>query len=1186
MRDEEKQLNLPQREEKILEFWEAHNIFQETLKKNKKGKRFVFYEGPPTANGLPGIHHVLARAFKDIVLRYKTMRGFFVPRRAGWDTHGLPVEIEVEKMLGFKIKQDIEHFGIAAFNKKAKESVWKYKDEWERFTKRIGFWLDMEHPYVTYDTSYIESLWAIIKKISERKINGASFLYKDFKITPWCPRCETGLSSHEVGQGYKKVKENSLFVKFPVHGEKNEFLLVWTTTPWTLPANVAVAVNSKLEYTKYKIAKEGAVEYVWSAKPPPYREGEEVSVVEKVSGNSLVGKRYTSLYFTDNKVNKFLHVNHEAPPYEIVAADFVSLEEGTGMVHMAPAFGEEDMAVMKEYQKQTFLKKKNEEKNAIKGNTLKLYPILETVLPNGTMKKGVIGEGKFVKDADKDIIEDLTVRKLLFSLLPYEHEYPFCWRCQTPLLYFARQAWWIRMSELREKLLKSNSKINWIPEHIKEGRFGEFLKEVRDWAFSRERFWGTPLPAWECQTCGMQRVIGSIQELSGFLGNTKNEYIIMRHGESESNTGHIAISHKKGYPLTEKGRRSAEKTAKVLAKKKIDMVIASPISRAKETAEIVARVIGKKVFYDARLSEINVGVFDGRDIGDYHRYYKNLADKFSKPSPMGESLRDVRGRMVRVIVDLEKKYSGKRILMVSHEYPIWMLFSAGLGLSEEKTIALRSGNYAKEFIHFAEARTLEYRILPRDEEGMVNLHRPYVDEITCACPRCLQGTMSRVKEVVDGWFDSGSMPYAQSHWPFEKEKLFYPADYICEAVDQTRGWFYTLLAVGTLLSKEAPYKTVISTGHVLDKNGQKMSKSKGNVILPKTVMEKYGADALRWYFYTINLPGEPKRFDEKDLLNKLRNFLGIVWNVFLFFETYVKNAKRKTQSEKRRQKNILDQWVLARANECIREVTEKIDVYDIMGAGRALETFAVSDVSQWYVRRSRHRFQHPDSEEDFDDASQTLGEVLYILVRLLAPFTPFFGEILYQLLRKKMDVKNASVHLEDWPKPSLSKNKNREALVKDMVRIRTFVQEALKLRADAGVKVRQPLKTLVLSDASFHTKKELLSILKDEVNVKEIVFGDAFSLDTLITFELREEGLAREIVRNVQEIRKELGMRHKDSVFLQISGSDRIYDIVRRWESHIKKGAGIKLFRYGGKKIFRAERELFFDSEEFWLGVS
>lgn len=1155
----EQKFNLPELEEKILKFWEDNKIFEKSLEKTKKGKTFVFYEGPPTANGLPGVHHAEARAFKDVILRYKTMRGFHVPRKAGWDTHGLPVEIEVEKALGFKTKQDIESYGIASFNQKAKESVWRYKNEWERATKRLGFWLDLEHPYVTYETTYIESLWWVIKEIWKKGL-----LYQDFKVVPWCPRCQTGLSSHELGLGYKKVKEDSIYVKLKIKGKKNEYLLVWTTTPWTLPANVAVAVNPKLEYTKFKVDKE----FLWSLRTPPYEKGQEISVMEKAPGRELLGLAYEPLFPYRKE-----HLRGREPEYVVIPGEFVSTEEGTGLVHIAPAFGDEDM-------------------NAARAVWKDSYPLLHTVNPDGTMKRGVIGEGKFAKDADRLIVEDLARRNLLLRVESHEHDYPFCWRCSTPLLYFAKTAWWIKMSALRASLLANNEKINWIPEHIKRGRFGEFLKEVRDWAFSRERYWGTPLPVWECTKCKRQEVIGSRDELARRSLRARNQYFIMRHSEAEHNLRNVissAVPEKPESHLTLQGRKMVEGAAKSLAGKGIDMIVASDFTRTKETAEIVGKILGIGVTLDPRLREISG--LDGFPSSETGKYISSFRDRLVKKVPGGETISEVRSRIFPVVYGLEKNYGGKKILIIGHEHPLWILYAASSGLTDEEMFALRVGKREEWFIHYAEVMEMLYKNLPRDETGAVDLHRPYVDSFSLICGFC-GGVSQRVPEVVDVWFDSGAMPFAQAHWPFTRQdkskrirdkKLAFPADYIVEAVDQTRGWFYTLLAVSTLLGRGAPYRNVISLGHVLDKNGQKMSKSKGNAVDPGVMIQKYGADALRWYFYTVNAPGDPKRFDENDLFGVLRSFLGTFWNSFLLFETYV--DKVKGQKSKVKSSNLLDRWIIAKLDVLVREVTRKLDRYDITAAARLIEGFAVNYFSQWYLRRSRSRFQHPKNRKEAREVAMTTAHVLTTLCKVSAPFVPFLAEAVYREVQKKSDLKKISVHLAEWPKATKGEKRKVQNLLKDMEGVRAVVAAALKLRAEAGIKVRQPLNYLQLTTNGLRQKSELLDLIKEEVNVKEITFGEELKLDTKITPELKEEGMAREVVRNIQEMRKELGLKPKDKIRAQFSGSKNMIDLAGKWKEYIMRGAGARHFVVGGKKVFEIERELDFDGKSLWLGI-
>ncbi|MFH1864131.1 MAG: isoleucine--tRNA ligase, partial [bacterium] len=784
-------MDLAKNEKKILKFWKKSKIFEKSLKKGLPAgkaskKRFVFFEGPPTANGRPGIHHVEARAFKDIIPRYKTMRGFSVDRKAGWDTHGLPVELELEKELGFKGKEDIEKYGIARFNRKCKESVWRYKDEWERLTERIAFWIDMKDPYITYENQYIESVWYILKKIWEKGL-----LFKDFKIVHHCPRCETSLSTHEVSQGYKKIKENSVYLNFKVtkgndQVEKGDIILAWTTTPWTLPGNVALAVKKDISYVKIKYRGK---EYILAKKRLEIIDG-KYEIENEFKGKELEGVEYQPLFEIDS-VKK-----SGKKPHYVVLADFVTDEDGTGIVHTAVMYGEDDY---------------------ILGNQLDL-PKVHTVDQKGFFVKDLARynlSGKFVKDkkTEEEILDYLKKKELLFKEEECEHDYPFCWRCHTPLLYYAKDSWFIGMSKLRKKLVKNNKEIYWEPNYIKNGRFGGFIKEARDWALSRERYWGTPLPIWKCQKCDQMKCVGSAKEL------------------------------------------------------------------------------GKKI---------------------------------------------------------------------------------------------------------------------------KDLHRPYIDQIKLKC-QC-GGQMVRERDVIDAWFDSGAMPFAQWGYPYQKEskkkfKEYYPADYICEGVDQTRGWFYTLFAIASLMEYVGEiesgvcYKNVISLGLLLDKDGKKMSKSKGNVVDPWEMCEQFGADTLRWFFYTVNSAGEPKRFDIKDLTDKNRRFFGTLFNSFIFWQTY---KEKDFKPKKIKPGNILDKWIVSQFNSLNGSVVENLEKYNVVSAARSIEDF-VEEFSNWYIRRSRKRFQKPEDKEEKEEVSQILYSILLNLSKLIAPFAPFISEEIYQGLKMSKDPE--SVHL-------------------------------------------------------------------------------------------------------------------------------------------------------------------------------
>lgn len=1169
-----KQLNLPELEERVLKFWKENQIFEKAQKLRERAPKYRFYEGPPTANGRPGIHHVLSRSFKDIVLRYKTMRGYYVRRKAGWDTHGLPVEIEVEKELGLKNKQEIEKFGIAEFNEKAKASVWKYQDEWEKLTDRIGFWLDLKNPYVTYKPEYIESLWWVFKQFANRKL-----LKQSFKIVPYCPRCQTPLSSHEMGQPgvYKKAKDPSVYVKFEVPSSKTSklkpktYLLVWTTTPWTLPSNVAIAVNPKLTYTKYKIGKE----YLWSYNSPSVEAGVEVEVVEKVSGKKLVGLSYKQLFNVKGpwqKNKKF---------FKVYGADFVSTEDGTGLVHIAPAFGEDDMNLIKGFQKEV----------------VGQIPI--TIDERGVVQKGLPGEGRFAKEADKEIIKDLEKRKALLKSDVIEHDYPFCWRCGTAILYFSRFSWFVEMSRLRKNLLKNNEQINWIPEHIKEGRFGEWLQEIKDWAISRDRYWGTPLPIWRCEKCEHLEVIGGLADLDK-LRYSKNNFFLVRHGQADHNLKDLIASgpERRGYisELTDKGKKDAEKAAanlkKLLGKNRLNIIYASPYKRTLQTAKIIAKATGAKVVKDKRLSELNCGVFNWRPVKEHKDFFANPLEEFTKTPPGGENLADAKKRMFEAIRDINQRHENENILIVGHGDPLWVLEGAMRGLSNEEILKL---DYIQ---NNGDVRPIEFHNWPYNTATETDLHRPYVDSVYLRCGKC-EGKMARIKEVADVWFDSGAMPFAQDHYPFGcakqlttdnlqptilKECTDFPADYISEGIDQTRGWFYTLLAVATALGiEEPPYKNVITLGLVLDKNGQKMSKSKGNVVSPWDMVNKYGADTVRWYFYTINPPSEPKKFDESDLGKMMRKFIMTIYNSFVFLDTYgQKNLQLTTNNLQLT--NVLDRWILAKLNQVILGSTKSLENYDIGLAGREIEAF-VDDLSRWYIRRSRSRLQRPDDQKDFEAASATLSHCLSLLSKLIAPFTPFFADALYVSF---VNTRAPSVHLENWP--DADKKLIDYSLMEKMEEIRRISSLALALRADKGIKVRQPLQSLKIKSKKLDVNDgELLNILRDEVNVKEILW-DAESatdvdLDLKITPALKEEGLLRELVRMVQGLRHDANYVPKDKIALMINPVSDLINFLKSNEERLNREVGADSLRIGKFEKFDAEINTKLDDQPIWIGV-
>jgi isoleucyl-tRNA synthetase len=1150
------EINFPKLEEKVLRFWKKNQIFERSIEKGKKD--FVFYEGPPYANGRPGIHHFLARAFKDIVCRYKTMRGFRVLRKAGWDTHGLPTEMEVEKILGIKNKKEIEKLGIEKFIKECKKNVFLYKKEWEKFTERIGYWIDLKNAYITCSNEYIESVWFLLKKIYEKGL-----LYEDLKVSPYCPRCQTILSSHEVAQGYKRIKEPAIYVKFRVLNPeyKNFSLLVWTTTPWTLPGNVAIAVNPSFDYSF--LEKEGEVLIL--AKERAKALNIEGKILKEIKGKDLIGLRYQPVF-------DFYQPDFEKERiWEVLGADFVSLEEGTGLVHIAPAFGEEDMELIK-FQNSNFKFQKK-------------FPVILNVDEEGKFKLEVKKfAGLFVKDADPLIIQDLKERELLFKEEIYEHDYPFCWRCKNPLLYYAKKSWFIKMTAVKEDLIKNNQKINWIPAYLKEGRFGEWLREVKDWALSRERYWGTPLPIWQCQNCNFQIIIGCKEDLIK-QDFSKNRYLIVRHGESEMNQKGILIStlpEKIPCPLTKRGKEQILELAKRLKEEKIDLIISSDLLRTRETAKILAKELGLKVIFDKRLRDIKAGIFEGKTLKEHHAFWKNYQERFQKSPKGGENYNQVKMRIYNFFKSLEKKYSGKTILVISHQRPLAMLEGAVKGYSIKDFYQKIEPRKMKT----GELREIKFKILPYDKKGNLDFHKPYIDEVKFFCPKC-KGMMKRVPEVIDCWFDSGAMPFAQYHWPFEngkKPKLF-PADYIAEGIDQTRGWFYTLLAISTLMDFGPPYKNVISLGHVLDEKGEKMSKSKGNVVDPWYIVRKYGADTTRWYFFTINQPWDSKLFSEKDVADALKRFILTFWNCYLFFETY---GKKKEKASFRSQ-NVLDRWILSRLETTIKEVTEDLEKYDITGAARKIEKFVLEDLSLWYIRRSRKRFQKPKDEKELKEASGTLKFVLLNLSKILAPFLPFLSEFIYQKIQTSCfghltsNVENLpSVHLKNWPK--INKKLINKKLEKKMETVREIVSLVLAQRQKAKIKVRQPLRELQITKSDLKKEEELLELIKEEVNVKRISFGPEFKLDTEITPELKEEGILREIIRHIQEMRKEAKLKPKDRILVGYFGEEEFLKIFEKNKEKILKEARIlDLIKKEGK--FDLEKEIKVENKKIILGI-
>ncbi|MFH1749410.1 MAG: class I tRNA ligase family protein [bacterium] len=1111
-------VNFPNLEKEILDFWKTHQIFQKSLDKNQNKKPFIFLEGPPTANAKPGVHHALSRSYKDLYLRYKTMQGFFVERKAGWDTHGLPVEIQVEKALGISGKPQIESLkktkidSIAYFNKKCQESVWRYKTDWEKFTERIGYWLDMTYPYVTYENTYIESLWWIIKQVWDRDL-----FYQGYKVVLHCPRCGTTLSSHEVAQGYKDIDETSVYIKFPVKNEKHTYILAWTTTPWTLPGNVALAIDENIDYVKIELVESKNKLILAKARLNMIKE--KYQILETFKGKKLLDLRYEPLF--DIKFDK--------KSYFVCNADFVTTEDGTGVVHTAVMYGEEDYNLGKQIG----------------------LPEKHTVDEAGCFTKDVKKfAGKFVHDSNMEIIQDLENRGLMYKTENTHHSYPFCWRCDTKLIYYAKSTWYIRMSKVQKQLLDENQKINWVPKYLQEGRFGEWLRDVKDWAFARERYWGTPLPIWKCTKCTEYKCIGSIQELAENSVKKSTKLILMRHGHSEHNDEQIysdKVTDK--YKLTPRGQKQIQDTAKKLKNKNIDAIFSSDLLRCKQSSEILSKTLKTKVNFDQRLREIKFGKLYGKKVPTAGFSRTNY---YQDPFPGGESIADVQKRVQGLLDELKDKYKGKTIMIVSHENTLHAIMVACMKLG-------------KDFVHTKDIPTAS--ILETTIPEVDNLHKPYIDDVKLKCDKC-KAQMQRIEEVCDVWFDSGSAPFAQWHYPFEnKDKIdkniVYPADYISEGIDQTRGWFYTLLAVAVLLKKERPYKNIISLGLIRDKFGKKMSKSKGNVVNPNDIANKYSIDALRWYFFTVNQPGEYKNYNELDIQKNLKKNILILWNIYGFLITYSKaqDLELKYQA-KPKPKHILDKWLYSNFNTLISNTTQKMNNYDVVGAARSVSEF-INIFSTWYLRRSRKRLTENTSESR--QAMNYFYSVLLDLCKIISIYAPFTTENIYQNLRDSNMPE--SIHLCDFPR-SQSKLINSR-LQREFDYAREIASLGLSIRASKQIKVRQPLSTLYIQSLKeLKVSAETRSIITEEINISNLKIAtipksvptaesQKFSelkvgLDTNITAKLKDRGVLAEIIRNIQSLRKKANCKPSDKVNISFASPDsKLNTLINKNKSEI-----------------------------------
>jgi len=1133
------------KEEEILAFWQKQEIFKKSLEKDSPKGEYVFYDGPPFATGTPHFGHILAGTIKDFIGRYQTMQGKHVPRRWGWDCHGLPVENIVEKELNLKTKKEIEEYGVEKFNEKARGSVLTYVNDWKKIIPRLGRFVDMEHDYKTMDSSFTESVWWIFSKLNDK-----GFVYEGFKSLHLCPRCETTLSNFEVNQGYKDITDISVTVKFAVIGEANTFFLAWTTTPWTLPGNVALAVGPEIDYVKIKVMSSG--ENYILAKTRLAVIKDNYAVVEEFKGEKLIGKSYKPVFdYYNNKETKNIENG-----FKVYRASFVTTEDGTGIVHIAPAFGEDDMLLGKE----------------------KNLPFIQHVTTTGKFKdevkdfKGIAVKPKDDhQSADILIIKYLAGKGTLFAKEKLIHSYPHCWRCETPLLNYASSSWFVAVSSFRDKLVQANKKINWVPADIKEGRFGKWLEGARDWAISRSRYWGAPIPVWRCDKCKGKEFISSVENLKKKTSN-QNKFFVVRHGEAENNVlGVISSNPKVPHHLTEKGIGQVKEAALKLKSKKIDLIYVSPFPRTQESAKIISDVLNidkARVITDDRLHEVYAGELDGKSDAEYQRFFESRLEKFDKTPKGGENYTQIKNRMTEFLYDINSKHKNKIILIVTHNTPSWLLVSGALGLTPRQAIEMRQEVH--DFIKNSEIKEVPFAPIPHNHNYELDMHRPYIDEVILNC-RC-GGEMKRVPEVFDCWFESGSMPFSQAHYPFEnldkfnpspgffRKSIGFPAEFIGEGLDQTRGWFYSMLILSVALFGKSSYKNVLVNGLVLAADGKKMSKSLKNYPDPMLLVEKYGADALRYYLLSSPVvKAEDLCFSEAGVDEVMKKILLRLENVVSFYEMYSQNIAAPVKNFVPNSLNVLDQWILVRLHQLIFEVTTAADKYELDKATRPILDF-VEDLSTWYLRRSRDRFKSGD-QTDKIQAIETTHFVLEELAKVIAPVMPFYAEILYQKV-KSFDGKE-SVHLASWPEIHKI-NKDEVKILEAMVEVRKIVSLGLEARSKSLIKVRQPLQKLKFKNqlAKISGDEGLKELIIDEINVKEVVYDESITesveLDTNITPELRVEGQARELIRGIQELRKQEKLKPADLVLLKIKTDQKGKDIIRKFETEIKNTTLLK----------------------------
>ncbi len=1145
---------LAAREEEVLAFWNQHHIFEKSVKKHAPKGEYVFYDGPPFATGLPHYGHLLQSAIKDAVPRYYTMQGYRVERRWGWDCHGLPLENQIEQELGFKVKRDIEQYGVEKFNEAARSAVLRYADDWKKIIPRVGRWVDMDNDYRTMDSSYTESVWWAFKNLYDKGL-----IYDGFKAMQYCPRCGTTLSNNEVGLGYKDIDDVAVTVKFELLDHPGTYFLAWTTTPWTLPGNVALAVGADIDYAKVKTS-DGTYILAKDRLESVFKDT-SFEVLGVMKGKEFAGGSYLPPFeYFKTELHK-----HKTHAWKVYTADFVTLDTGTGIVHIAPAFGADDLALA--------------QKNKI--------PLIHHVSEEGkftatvTDFAGLMAKPKGnPRETDEKIAVFLESKGLLFAQEKFKHSYPHCWRCDTPLLNWASNSWFVKVASLKAKLIKENAKVNWVPSHVGTGRFNNLLESAPDWAISRSRYWGAPIPVWRHSKTKEIKVIGSVEELLPMVRKSGNKYFVMRHGQARGNAeGFLNSTNGIENHLTDLGKTQVRATAAELKGKGIDMIVVSPITRTQETARIMAEELGldpSHIMTDTRLSEVSFGEKDGIALPEWEAVFGMLSDKFNKSLLGGETYAEVHKRVGEFLFDIESRYSGKKILMVTHGTPAWLMTEIA---SYTPLAKVKERQHRGSVFETAGWREIFFTPYPHNHNFELDLHRPYIDEVSMG--DAMGGYWQRVPDVFDCWFESGSMPFASNAYPKEKAHFNpkhllglkpkgYPAHFIAEAIDQTRGWFYSLIVLGVGLFGKSPYKQVITTGLVLAEDGRKMSKKLKNYPDPIELVEKYGADSLRYYMLSSGLiRGEDLRFKERGVDEVSKKLLMRLDNVRSFYELYVGEALvRETEdtfsasgrfapapqpnmsSASTASTHVLDRWILSRLGELIEESTKGYESYELDNATRPLAGF-IDDLSTWYVRRSRDRFKEEGTDKQ--QALATLHTVLKTTAMVMAPVMPFFAEDLYQKVKGEHDPQ--SVHLCNWPTALPIDTE----LNKQMEQTRKLASVGLQMREKTGMKLRQPL--ALLKAKVVPTNPELIEVLKDELNIKAVEADESLTeemwLDTTLTPLLQEEGAVRELVRQIQGWRKEQNMQMSDRPAYTLTATTEEAAIAKKYTSEIMAQTGL-----------------------------